>query len=335
MNESDDKLFGNGVTTGESVVDLSVVVPVYNSEKTVGQLVAELQRELEGKYRYNIVLVNDGGKDSSPQICRKLAEEDHRVRFISFYRNFGQLSAILAGLREADGEIIVVMDDDLQNPPAEIHKLIDAIHQGYDFVFGASTSRPRHSYWRNVASHLNAKMNELVFQKPKGLRVSSYYAIRQGVAREVTRYDGPFPYISGFIFRTTRNGCNIPVQHNARQYGRSGYGLFKLLCLSLNGMTNFSILPLRLSTWVGFASSALGMLFSLYLIARRLMLPQEITPGWTSVVGLVLMFSGLQLLAIGVLGEYLGRIFLFTNKTPQYAIRETLNCQQRESGVKP
>ncbi len=335
MNESTANALSNERTTAGAIVDLSVVVPVYNSEKTVGQLVAALQKELEGKYRYNIVLVNDGGKDSSPQICRKLAEEDPRVRFISFYRNFGQLSAILAGLREADGEIIVVMDDDLQNPPEEIHKLIDAIRQGYDFVFGASPSRPQHAYWRNLASYLNAKMNEVVFQKPKGLRVSSYYAIRQGVAREVTKYDGPFPYISGFIFRTTRNGCNIPVQHNARQYGRSGYGLFKLLCLSLNGMTNFSILPLRLSTWVGFGSSAVGILFSLYLVIRRLALPHEITPGWTSVVGLVLIFSGLQLLAIGVLGEYLGAIFLFTNKTPQYAIRDKFNCRSREKDQKP
>jgi glycosyltransferase involved in cell wall biosynthesis len=331
MNEIADNVLSNGKTTEELAVDISVVVPVYNSEKTIGQLVTELQKELEGKYSYNIVLVNDGSNDSSPQICRGFAERDHHVRFISFYKNFGQLSAILAGLREADGEIIVVMDDDLQNPPAEIHKLIDAVRQGYDFVFGASTSRPQQSYWRNVVSYLNAKMNEVVFQKPKGLRVSSYYAIRQGVAREVTKYDGPFPYISGFIFRTTTNGCNIPLQHNARQHGRSGYGLFKLLRLSLNGLTNFSILPLRLSVWVGFASSTVGILFSLYLVARRLMLPQEITPGWTSVVGIVLIFSGLQLLAIGVLGEYLGRIFLFTNKTPQYAIREKFNCKSREN----
>jgi undecaprenyl-phosphate 4-deoxy-4-formamido-L-arabinose transferase len=331
MDEIADSALGNGKTTQEPVADISVVVPVYNSEKTVGRLVTELQKELEGRYSYNIVLVNDGSKDSSPQICRQLAERDRHVRFISFYKNFGQLSATLAGLREADGDIIVVMDDDLQNPPAEIHKLIDGIRRGHDFVFGASTSRPQQSRWRNVASYLNAKMNEVVFQKPKGLRVSSYYAIRQGVAREVTKYDGPFPYISGFIFRTTRNGCNVPVQHNARQHGRSGYGLFKLLCLSLNGLTNFSILPLRLSTWVGFASSAAGILFSLYLVARRLMLPEEITPGWTSVVGIVLIFSGLQLLAIGMLGEYLGRIFLFTNKTPQYAIREKYNCASRES----
>ncbi len=140
MNQIADSVVSNGKAIMESPVDISVVVPVYNSEKTVGQLVTELQKELEGKYSYNIVLVNDGSNDSSPRICRELAERDRHVRFISFYRNFGQLSAILAGLREADGEIIVVMDDDLQNPPAEIHKLIDAVRQGYDFVFGA----PRH-----------------------------------------------------------------------------------------------------------------------------------------------------------------------------------------------
>jgi polyisoprenyl-phosphate glycosyltransferase len=310
--------------------EVTVVVPVYNSEKTIATLATALRRELEGKYRYNVVLVNDGSRDGSHQICLGLAEHNSSIRYVSFYRNFGQLSAILAGLRESDGDIVVVMDDDLQNPPAEIHKLIDAIRRGSDFVFGAPTAHFQHSCWRNLASFLNAKMNEIAFHKPKGIRVTSYYAIRQGVVREVIKYDGPFPYISGFIFRTTQNGCNVPVEHCARQHGRSGYGLWKLLQLSLNGLTNFSILPLRLSTWVGFASSAAGLLFSIYLIIRRLVLPGEITPGWTSMIGIMLIFSGLQLLAIGILGEYLGRVFLFTSRTPQYAIREKFNCASQE-----
>lgn len=309
-----------------NTIEVTVVIPVYNSERTIGQLIELMQEELEGKYSYNFVLVNDGSSDRSYWICRELAEQDRRVKFISFFKNFGQLSAIIAGLQEADGEIVVVMDDDLQNPPHEVHKLISAIQQGYDFVFGIP-KKMKQSLWRCIGSYISVKMAEIVFGKPKGLYASSYYALHQKVVQEVIKYDGPFPYISGLIVRITKNGCNIPVEHNSRKYGKSGYDFKKLFMLWLNGLTNFSVLPLRIATFVGVASATVGFLYLLLIIIHKLLTPNLITPGWTSVVGFLLLFSGIQLFALGLLGEYVGRIFLLLNKTPQYTVREKYNCE--------
>jgi undecaprenyl-phosphate 4-deoxy-4-formamido-L-arabinose transferase len=307
--------------------DVTIVVPVYNSESTIQRLVEELKDELSPKCSYEVVLVNDGSTDKSYEVCRQMAMRDSNIKFISLFKNFGQTNAIMAGLREANGEIIVVMDDDLQNPPSEIHKLLDAIHRGYDFVFGAPIGKAQQTLGRRLGSYVNFKMAEIVFKKPRGLYPSSYYAIRKSVVREVVKYDGPFPYISGFMFRVTNNGCNVSVQHNPRAHGKSGYGLRKLILLWLSGFTNFSILPLRLSTFMGAVSAIAGFAFLLFIVVRKLLMPDVILSGWTSVVGIVLAFAGIQLLALGMLGEYVGRIFLIINRNPQYTIREKYNCR--------
>jgi undecaprenyl-phosphate 4-deoxy-4-formamido-L-arabinose transferase len=308
--------------------DISVVIPVYNSENTIAEVVRKMSEELKGKYDFNFVLVNDGSSDGSYSICRGLAEKDKRVKFVSFFKNFGQLNAILAGMREADGKTVIVMDDDLQNPPSEVHKLIDAIHTGYDFVFGTPKGKMQQSLFRKLGSRFSAKMAEVVFEKPKGLYASSYYAMRKEVAREVVKYDGPYPYISGFIFMITHNGVNIPVEHHARKIGKSNYDMKKLIKLWLNGLTNFSILPLRIATYMGFASAGVGLISLVYIVLRKLLMPALIMPGWTSVSAMVLFFGGVQLLALGMLGEYVGRIFLLMNRNPQYTIREKFNCDE-------
>lgn len=305
--------------------DLSVVIPVYNSEATIERVVSELSRELTNRYDYHIILVDDGSSDGSYKMCRRLAEVDRRVRLISFFRNFGQLSAIMAGLRIASGNIVVVMDDDLQNPPSEIHKLITAINQDCDFVFGASQAVAKQSLFRRLGSSINSKLNEIVFQKPRGIRVTSYYALSQALVREIIKYEGPFPYISGFIFRTTLRGRNVFVEHRAREHGRSGYNVFRLIKLSLNGLTNFSIFPLRISTYFGFLTSIFGFVMLLVVLFHWIFESRTLQ-GWTSTIGSVLFFCGIQLLSMGMLGEYVGRVFLTANRAPQSAIRETYNC---------
>jgi len=310
--------------------DISIVVPVYNSEHTIGEVVRQMCVELDGKYTYEFVLVNDGSRDNSYHVCRELASGNPHVKFVSFFRNFGQLSAILAGLREADGRVVVVMDDDLQNPPSDVHKLIAAIDEGYDFVFGTPKDKMKQSLGRRLGSLFSVKMAEVVFGKPKGLYASSYYAIRHEVAREVVKYDGPYPYISGFIFRVTHNGINVPVEHHERAVGKSNYNLRRLVKLWMNGFTNFSVLPLRVSSYVGMLSALTGFAAMVYILLRKLLHPALITAGWTSTSALVLFFAGVQLLALGMLGEYVGRIFLLINKNPQYAIREKYNCSSEE-----
>jgi len=188
--------------------DLTIVIPVYNSQQTIGKLVAEMKDELEDKYEYNFVLVNDGSIDDSYDICKKMALADKKIKFLNLYRNFGQINAILAGFYEADGDIIIVMDDDLQNPPREVHKLIAAIKNGYDFVYG-SPRKIKQNIWRKFGSYLSVKMAEIAFKKPKGLYPSSYYGVRKNVVQEVIKYDGPFPYCSGLILRVTRNVFTI------------------------------------------------------------------------------------------------------------------------------
>jgi undecaprenyl-phosphate 4-deoxy-4-formamido-L-arabinose transferase len=304
---------------------ITIVVPVYNSEMTIAELVGRMNAALQG-YAHDFVLVNDGSRDRSYEVCRALAERDPRVRFLSFFRNFGQLSAILAGLRAAAGDVIVVMDDDLQNPPEEVHKLLDAIGQGYDFVFGTPAGRIQQTLPRRLGSLLNLKMSQLLFDLPGDLRASSYYALTRALAREVAKYDGPYPYISGLIFRTSANGCNVPVEHHTRARGRSGYTVRTLVGLWLRGLSNFSVVPLRLAILVGLAATAAGGVLGGVIIVRRLLGWDTIQAGWAAILAAIVFCFGVQLVSVGIVGEYVGRIFLLLNKTPQYAIKEAFNC---------
>jgi undecaprenyl-phosphate 4-deoxy-4-formamido-L-arabinose transferase len=304
---------------------VTVVVPVYNSEKTIGALVTRMDGELRD-YDHDFVLIDDGSFDGSYSICRTLAENDPRIKFLHFFRNFGQLNAILAGLRAARGDVIVVMDDDLQNPPEEVHKLLAPIGHGYDFVFGTPCGRMKQSPARRLGSYLNLKMSEFLFHKPRGLYASSYYALTAALAREVVKYEGPYPYISGLIFRTSSNGCSVPVEHRWRENGRSNYTLRKLVGLWLRGLMNFSIVPLRIAALVGLAAAVMGGVFCIFIILHKLMDWDSIKEGRTSIIGAIVFCSGVQLLCLGVLGEYIGRIYLLLNKKPQYTIKEAFNC---------
>jgi len=305
---------------------LSVVVPVHNAEATIVPLVEAISRELGGKHSFNLVLVDDGSRDGSYEVCRQMALANPRVKFLSLFKNFGQLNAILAGLREADGDVVIIMDDDLQNPPAEVHKLVAAIRQGYDFAFGSPEKRWQHSLWRRLASRLTSRVYETVFNKPKGLYASSYVAVRQDVVLEVIKYDGPYPILMGLLLRVTRDGCNVPVEHLPRQHGKSGYTLGKLLALWLCGITNFSILPLRISYLLGMISAAAGFAFLFYVIVEKLLYPEQVLVGWSSVAAMIMFFAGVQLVMLGMMGEYVGRIFLTLNRTPQSVVREKYNC---------
>ncbi len=327
MNEIGANVASHATTAAESVVDISIVVPVYNSEKTIGRLVEQMEAELEGKYRFNFVLVNDGSRDGSYEVCKSMALRNPRVRFLSLFKNFGQLNAVLAGFREADGNVVILMDDDLQNPPREVHKLLEGIRRGYDFVYGAPLDRPSQTLFRRSVSHLSSRSYEILFHKPKGLYASSYVAVRQDVIREIVKYDGPYPYIMGLMLRITTNGCNVPVEHCPRQQGKSGYNFRKLFMLWLRGVTNFSILPLRVSTMAGIFMAIVSFVFLAYLVVHKLLYPEHVLTGWSSTMALIGLMGGLQLMVLGIMGEYVGRSFLTLNRTPQAVVREKYNCR--------
>ncbi len=308
--------------------DLSIIVPVYNSEKTIGEVARQIKKALDSKLEFELIMVNDGSADSSYRKCRELLESNNFIKFIDLSKNFGQHNAILAGLGFARGEFIAVMDDDLQSPPDKIWKLINKIREGYDVVY-ANYIYKKHNPLRNLGSKINGLMETILLKKPKGIKTSSYFIIRKYIAKEVIKYKGPYPYLAGLILRITNNIGIVNVDHKERPYGKSNYSFIKLLKLWVNGFTNFSVKPLRIALFMGMFLAFAGFALSIFFIIRKFMNP-EIAIGWTSIIVAVFLFSGIQLISVGLIGEYVGRSFLSLNKQPQYVIKEKYNVEEQK-----
>lgn len=308
---------------------LSVVIPVYNSEKTIAAIVNRVEaaiRNLKDSYDYEIICVNDGSRDNSANLCRDLSKENSKVKFINLAKNFGQLRALMAGFGVVSGDYIICLDDDGQNPPEEIHKLIDCLKKNdYDVVFSAYEEK-QHSKFRNLGSTLSYAMANALIEKPKDIKVSSFFISKKFIIKEIIKYENPYPYLTGLFFRVTKNVGTVLVDHKEREFGSSGYSLKKLVSLLLDGFTNFSIKPLRVSSVLGMTLSMISLFWMLVLIIRKLISP-NVSLGWTSIMVTVIFFGGIQLMSVGLLGEYIGRIYLCINKTPQYVIRETCNIE--------
>jgi undecaprenyl-phosphate 4-deoxy-4-formamido-L-arabinose transferase len=303
-------------------VGLSIVIPVYRGASTIGRLVEALS-QLRPAGGIEIVLVNDGSPDESGDVCRRLAETATvPVTYIEHARNFGEHNAVMTGLRHARGAYIINMDDDLQNPPEEVVRLYDhARLGGWDVVY-TKYAKKEHEGWRNLGSRFANKVADALLDKPKGLYLSSFRCMNAMVAREVTRYTGPYPYIDGLIMQVTQRICAIEVAHYARAEGRSNYNLRRLIRLWLNLATNFSLLPLRLAIFAGAGMGALGLLSALVVIIEAIFF---VTPsGWASTMTLMLLIAGVQFMILGVLGEYVGRAFLSANGKPQGVVREVM-----------
>jgi glycosyltransferase involved in cell wall biosynthesis len=299
---------------------LSIVIPIYRGEHTIGPLVCELHETLAGRYELEIVLVNDGSPDRSAAACRDLVDRFSCVTFINLSRNYGEHNAVMAGLNHATGQYVVIMDDDFQNPPCEVPKLVEAIRQGYDVVYSRYSVK-RHHPLRNLVSRVNDRVAAVLLDKPGDLYLSSFKALSRFVVDEVVKYDGPYPYIDGLVLRVTRNYAQVLVAHEERRDGRSGYTLHKLLSLYFNMFTNFSILPLRLASCAGLLTSVIGLVLAVFFVIDRLSNP-DVPAGWASVIVSLFIVGGIQLFALGMIGEYLGRLFLKQNGRPQYVVRE-------------
>lgn len=306
-------------------VCVSVVIPVYRGEKTIGPLVDALVDHLAERYRLEIVLVNDGSPDNSAQACRALAGRYALVKFLNLSRNFSEHNAVMAGLNYATGDYVVIMDDDFQNPPGEVTKLLDEIGRGYDVVFSHYAAK-QHHFLRNLGSRINDRFAVLLLDKPRDLYLSSFKVLSRFVVDELVKYDGPYPYIDGLILRFTRNYSRVLVAHDPRREGRSGYTVRKLVSLYLNMFTNFSILPLRFASCAGLGSAAIGLVLAAYFVVERILHP-ELPAGWASMIVSLFIISGIQLFSLGMIGEYLGRLFLKDNGRPQFVIREKFNCE--------
>ncbi len=301
--------------------ELSLVIPVYNGSRTTGPLV-EQTAKIFGSTSFEIVLVNDGSEDDSERVCVKLAEKfPQNVTFVHLSRNFGEHSAVLAGFTQARGRYVAVLDDDSQNPPEEVVRMLDELkRKNYDVVYGHYIEK-KHSWFRNLGSRFNDRIATLMLHKPKDLYLSSFKVMNRFLVNEIIKYRGPYPYTDGLIYRVTRNIGQIPVEHRASQSGQSRYTLRRLVRLWLNMFLNFSIQPLRISVYVGLLASCLSIVALVAILIDKLWITKNVTLGIPTVLGSIVFFAGVQLMILGLVGEYLGRLYLDHTGTPQYVVR--------------
>jgi glycosyltransferase involved in cell wall biosynthesis len=299
---------------------LSIVIPVYNGAQSIGELVAALAG-LSVPGGHEIVLVNDCSPDNSLGVCRDLlACTRVPMTLVNLSRNYGEHNAVMTGLRHARGAHVITMDDDLQNPPTEVLRLLEyAQSSGKEVIYTRYASK-EHAGWRNLGSRFTNRVADWLLDKPPGLYLSSFRCMSAFVAEQITAYDGPFPYVDGLILQITQSIGSLEVQHLPRAHGRSNYTFRRLVRLWLNMFVNFSVMPLRLATVAGFAISLVGLAGTLWVIAEALLV--ETPPGWASLAVAVLLLSGVQLTMLGLIGEYLGRLYLTANRKPQSVIKD-------------
>jgi polyisoprenyl-phosphate glycosyltransferase len=304
-------------------LEVSIVVPVYRSETILPHLVeqigAVMQRpDVAG--RFELILVNDASPDGSWDVIRDLAARFDFVRGICLMRNVGQHNATMAGLNQARGEVIVIMDDDLQHPPQTVLEMVDAVRGGHDVCYTVYVGR-KHTFLKKLGSWFNDRVASFLLDKPRGLYLSSFKAVHRRVAREMVRYDGPYVYLDGLILDITRRITSIPIQHQKRLEGEGNYNLRRLVSLWLKMATSFSITPLRAASAAGAVLAGIAAVTLIAVIVDKLRHP-ETPAGWTSLAAITLFLGGLQLLFLGVIGEYLGRAYLKLNHKPQFTVRE-------------
>ena len=311
---------------------ISFVIPCYRSENTLKAVVDEIMRTMQGitSYEYDIFLVNDCSPDGTMEVIKQLCGCYDNITGIDLAKNFGQHAALMAGLRMSDGDIVVCLDDDGQTPADEVGKLIAGIEGGRAVVYASYASK-KHSAFRNFGTFMNDIMTRVMLGKPKNLQVTSYFAARRFVVDSMLEYENCYPYIIGLVLRSTRNIANVPVTHRSREIGASGYtmgtslyrGMKKLLALWFNGFTAFSILPLRIATLAGVVFAGGGFLYGIYTVIKKFVNP-NVPLGFSSMMAAIVFIGGMLMIMLGFIGEYIGRIYISINNSPQYVVRETI-----------
>lgn len=304
---------------------VSIVIPCYNSEQTIEKVVdlcVEQFEQMPG-YECEFVLVNDcSPKDNTFAAIRRCARRYPFVKGVNLARNFGQHNAIMAGLRYAQGDVIVGMDDDLQTHPSQLPILLDKLEEGYDVVFGIFRQR-KFNWLKNLFSKVAGFITWHLVSRPKGIEASNYWVIRRYVKDQVIKYTSNEVYLSMLFFRTTTNVGNVEISHFSRESGTSNYTFWKGFRLFMTFL-NFTVLPLRMSTFFGAAFSSLGLITALITIIRKILDP-TIQSGWSSLMSAMLILFGFTFLMLGIIGEYVGNLIQDSTHTPQYVVRETLN----------
>lgn len=309
---------------------VSFVIPCYRSAQTIGRVVEEIDTTMKGLsgYAYEIVLVNDASPDDTFDVIRGMCAKRRDICGVNLARNFGQHAALMAGFRHARGDVVVCLDDDGQTPADEAGKLLAKLEEGYDVVYAKYTHK-QHSLFRNFGSKINELMTRTMLGKPKELYISSYFAMRRFVAQELVRYENPYPYVIGLVLRSTKKIANVEVTHREREIGMSGYTMGKLLGLWFNGFTAFSVKPLRIATVIGVVSACGGFFYGIFTVVKKFLNP-AVPVGFSALMAAIVFFCGLILLMLGIIGEYIGRIYISLNNSPQYVIRECVDERDAE-----
>jgi len=303
----------------------SFVIPCYYSSETITATVAEIVEVMGTRNGndYEVVLVNDGSKDQTFEVIKKIAKTNPKIKGINLTKNFGQANATLAGFAETSGDLVVYCDDDGQSPVGELWKLVDKIDEGYDVVF-AKFKVKRNSAFQNFGSKINNLMARVLIGKPKHLHMGNFWVARKNIIDEMAKCTNPYPYIGGLFLRTTSNISDVATDHRERAAGRSNYTFFKLLSLWLNGFTAFSVLPLRVATVLGISCSTIGFIYIVVVVIEKFKYP-AMPLGYSSMMSALLFIGGMIMMMLGVIGEYVGRIYMNMNKIPQYVVKEKIN----------
>ena len=305
---------------------ISVIIPVFNSAGSIEALVRRLESVLQaGGYRYEMILVNDGSRDNSWQVITQLSQNHAIVRGINLMRNYGQHNALLCGLREANYPVSVTMDDDLQHLPEEIPRLLEELEKGYDVVYGTPT-RQQHGVWRNLASSITRLALQSTMGVENARKVSAFRALHTDLRQAFGSYRSPFVTLDVLLAWGTTSFSAIPVEHAPRQSGASNYTFRKLIQHAMNMMTGFTVLPLQLASMLGFTFALFGLLVLIYVVGRYLLQGGSV-PGFPFLASIIAVFSGVQLFAIGIIGEYLARMHFRLMERPTYVIRDQTATQ--------
>lgn len=315
---------------------ISFVIPCYRSSQTLPGVIQEIKDTMKTlkKYEYEIVLVNDSSPDDTFSVITGLCRENDNITGINLARNFGQHAALMAGFHYVKGDIVVCLDDDGQTPACEVGRLLAGIEEGADVVY-AKYNHKHHSGFRNFGSHVNEVMTRIMLGKPKDLYVSSYFAAKRFVVDEMIRYEYAYPYVIGLVLRTTKNIVNVEIDHRDRQAGESGYTIKKLLGLWFNGFTAFSVKPLRIATVTGTICALCGFAYGIYTIIKKIFIqPPDLVIGFSALMSVIVFMGGMLMLMMGLVGEYMGRMYVSMNNSPQYVIREIVGNGKEETEEK-
>lgn len=308
---------------------ISIIIPCYYSEKTIRKVVEMVSDEFAQNdgYECEFVLVNDGSTDGTFREIRALAKEHDNVTGIDLMRNFGQHNALMAALNYTKGDYVLGMDDDMQTHPSQIFKLIHKIEEGFDLVYGIYPSTTN-SPIKHLTSIINKKTSRVMLSRPKEIESSNFWIITRAMRNEVIKFDTFNPYVDAVFYRVTNNIGMVPVEHHKREYGQSGYTFKKLLKLWM-AYWNFSVIPLRMSFFVGVFSLIASVIMTILVIINKMIYP-DLPVGWSSTMCVMMLLFGVVLMVLGIVGEYLGKIILILNKTPQYVVRDIVGAKDAE-----